>query len=50
MSSPPRRDRGGRALAMALIAALFASAGTYGLLLAGGQLDRQVIVAEPLGQ
>lgn len=47
---PPRRDRGGVALGMALVAALFASAGTYGLLLAGGQLDRQVIISEPVGQ
>jgi serine protease Do len=35
---------------MALVAALFASGGTYGLLLAGGHLDRQVIISEPLGQ
>lgn len=35
---------------MALVAALFASGGTYALLLAGGQLDRQVVVSEPLGQ
>jgi serine protease Do len=49
-SRPPRRDQGGRALAIALVAALFASGGTYALLLAGGQLDRQVIVSEPLGQ
>ena len=47
---PPRRDRGGVALAMALVAALFASGATYALLLAGGQLDRQVIISEPLGQ
>lgn len=35
---------------MALVAALFASFGTYGLLLMGGQLDRQVVISEPLGQ
>ena len=37
-------------LSVALVAALAASVGTYVLLLAGGQLDRQVVIAEPLGQ
>ena len=40
----------GGALAVALIAALVASGGTYGLLLVGGHLDRQVVISEPLGQ
>jgi serine protease Do len=40
----------GGALAVALMAAVAASGGTYGLLLAGGHLDRQVLIAEPLGQ
>ena len=44
----PRR-RGGT-LAVAITAALVASIGTYALLLAGGQLDRQLLISEPLGQ
>jgi serine protease Do len=47
---PPRLGSGLGVLAVALIAAVAASGGTYGLLLAGGHLDRQVVVAEPLGQ
>lgn len=35
---------------MAVLASVTASGATYGLLLAGGQLDRQVVVSEPLGQ
>ena len=37
-------------LAIALVAALAASLGTYGLLLGTGQLERQVIVSEPVAQ
>ena len=40
----------GGAVALALGAAVAASGGTYGLLLMGGYLDRQVVVTEPLGQ
>ncbi len=47
---PRRRDRGGVAVAMALVAAMFASGSTYVLLLASGQLDRQVVISSPLGQ
>jgi serine protease Do len=37
-------------LAVAVVAAMLASLSTYSLLLATGQLDRQVLVSEPLGQ
>jgi S1-C subfamily serine protease len=37
-------------LAIALLAAGAASLGTYGLLLGSGQLDRQVVIREPLGR
>ena len=54
---PPRRRQPNRkplyfggAFAVAVVAAVTASAGTYGLLLAGGHLDRQLVVGEPLGQ
>jgi serine protease Do len=47
---PRRPQRQGGLLAVAVAAAMLASGGTYALLLAGGQLDRQVIVSEPLGQ
>ncbi len=40
----------GGALAIGLVAAVTASGGTYGLLLAGGHLDRQIVINEPLGQ
>jgi serine protease Do len=35
---------------VALVAAMMASVGTYTLLLATGQLDRRMLVSEPLGQ
>jgi S1-C subfamily serine protease len=44
-ASSPATRRG--TILTALAAAFIASLGTYGLLLAGGQLERQVIVAEP---
>ena len=50
---PPRGRKpglAGGALAIALVTALVASGATYALLLAGGQLDRQVVISEPLGQ
>ena len=47
-ASAPRRSSG--MLAVALVAAVAASISTYALLLGGGQLDRQVIISEPLGQ
>jgi serine protease Do len=49
---PPERKPPflGSVVFVALIAAVAASGGTYGLLLSGGHLDRQVVVAEPLGQ
>jgi serine protease Do len=48
---PKRRSRRyGSTLLVALLAALLASFGTYGLLLTSGQLDRQLLVSEPLGQ
>ncbi|MFV2062238.1 MAG: S1C family serine protease [Chloroflexota bacterium] len=37
-------------LAVVVVAAVTASGATYGMLLAGGQLDRQIVVSEPLGQ
>ncbi len=40
----------GGLFAVALIAALVASVGTYALLLGAGRLDRDVIVSQPLGQ
>ncbi len=49
----PRHERSSRVasmLAIALVAAVVASIGTYALLLGGGQLDRSVIISEPLGQ
>jgi serine protease Do len=55
-SVPPRRPSEGRGsrtaslLAVSLVAALVASIGTYALLLGGGQLGRQVVIAEPLAQ
>lgn len=48
---PKRRSRHyGSTLLVALLAAVLASFGTYVLLLSGGQLDRQLLVSEPLGQ
>ena len=40
----------GGAIAVALAAAVAGSGGTYALLLAGGYLERQVVISEPLGQ
>jgi S1-C subfamily serine protease len=40
----------GRLLTVALFAAVTASLATYLLLAAGGQLDRQLLVSEPVGQ
>jgi serine protease Do len=53
--APPPRDTQGRpsranTLAVALVAALAASVGTYALLLGGGQLEREIVITEPLGQ
>ncbi len=45
-----QRSRVAGMLAVALVAALAASVGTYALLLGGGQLQREIVVAEPLGQ
>lgn len=54
-ATPPRHPRRrsrryGSTLLVALLAAVLASFGTYGLLLTSGQLDRQLLVSEPLGQ
>jgi len=52
-SPTPRRSSGSStrsAAAIALAAALVASLGTYALLLAGGQLDRRVVISPPLAQ
>jgi len=51
-SQPPGRGGGTSrgSLVVALAAALAASVGTYALLLGGGQLDRQVVISQPLGQ
>ena len=46
----PRRRRTSTLLAVALVAAMMSSVGTYTLLLATGQLDRRVLVAEPMAQ
>ena len=48
--SHPRRRRTSTLLAVAVVAAMMASLGTYTMLLATGQLDRTVLVSEPLGQ
>jgi S1-C subfamily serine protease len=40
----------GGGLVIGVVAALTASVGTYALLLGGGQLERQVVIAPPLGQ
>ena len=45
---PASRRAGG--LVIAVVAALTASFATYALLLGGGQLERQVVIAPPLGQ
>ncbi len=48
-----KHDRGphlGGILTAAVFAALLASLATYALLLAGGQLDRSVLISEPVGQ
>jgi S1-C subfamily serine protease len=42
--------RGTSTLLVAIVAAVTASLATYALLLAGGQLDRRVVVAPPLAQ
>ena len=47
---PRRRRRTSTLLAVATVAAMLASLGTYTMLLATGQLDRTVLVSEPLGQ
>ena len=47
---PRRRRRTSTLLAVAIVAAMLASLGTYTMLLATGQLDRTVLVSEPLGQ
>ena len=49
---PPARQGGTSrsGVAIALTAALAASVGMYSLLLAGGHLDRQVVLSEPLAQ
>jgi len=47
---PRRPRRTSTLLAVAIVAAMFASLSTYSLLLATGQLDRRVVVSEPLGQ
>ncbi len=50
----PDRGRGegrtGGPLLAAVLAAFLGSLGMYALLMAGGQLDRQVLISEPLGQ
>jgi serine protease Do len=47
----PQGNRGpGSIVLVAVLAAVLASAGTYALLTAGGQLDRAVIISEPFGQ
>jgi len=51
MRHPPRRARRTSSLlTVATMAAVMASFGTYMLLTATGQLDRRVLVSEPLGQ
>jgi serine protease Do len=45
-----RRGRTADMLGVALVAALAASVGTYALLLGGGQLEREIVITEPLGQ
>ncbi len=49
---PPirRQRRTSTLLAVSVVAAMLASLSTYSLLLATGQLDRRVLVSEPLGQ
>ena len=47
--SGPRR-RGGGPWGLVVIVAVVASLTTYGALFIGGQLDRQVIISEPVGQ
>ena len=49
---PPvrRQRRTSTLLAVAIVAAMLASLSTYSLLLATGQLDRRVLISEPLGQ
>src|SRR5262245_54622253 len=51
-SAAPRRRAGSARgfFVMTVVAALGASLGTYALLLAGGHLDRQIIIEPPLGQ
>jgi S1-C subfamily serine protease len=53
-AGPPRQPSGtkgiGSVLVVAVVAAAFASGGTYGLLLAGGQLDRRVPINDLIAQ